>query len=515
MSLQLLKSSSLVGLMTFISRILGLIRDMILAHYFGATAAYDAFLMAFKIPNFMRRLFAEGAFSQAFVPVLMEYRVQRSQTEVQLLLNRVFGCLTLVLSTITAMGICASPWVVLIFAPGFAEDPQRWLLASNLLRLTFPYLLFISLTALIGGILNAYGRFAMAAFTPVLLNIAMISAALLLAPQLQQPIEALAWGVLAAGLLQFVFLWPFLKTIGIHLKWQPSWADSGVRRILTLMVPALLGVSVNQLNLLVDSAFASFLRAGSVSWLYYADRLMEFPLGIFGVALATVVLPNLSKQVAKRQEQAFSATLDWGLRAVLLIGVPAAIGLGFLARPLIATLFYSPQGKFSALDLEMSAKALQPYALGLLGFMLVKVLASAYYARQNIKTPVKIAMATMIANIALNASLVGSFAHAGLALATSIAALMNSVLLYIGLRRLKYYSHTPGWSLFILRLSLAALSLAAFLYCCVPGLDFWLQNSVIAKVGALLLWVGGGAIVYGAVLLALGFRPRDVWIQPI
>jgi putative peptidoglycan lipid II flippase len=347
MSKQLLKSTAITSGMTFISRILGLAREIVTAYYFGASAGYDAFVVAFKIPNFMRRLFAEGAFSQAFVPILSEYKTKTSHEEVQHFVNKVSGALSLVLLAVTLIGFIGAPLLVMVFAPGFATTDLgiRLDMATDMLRITFPYLLLISLTAFAGGILNSFGKFAAAAFTPVFLNIAMIAAVLALAPFLESPVMSLAWGVLIGGIIQLAFQYPFLKKINLVPRFELCWKDPGVRRILLLMVPALLGVSINQLNLMLSSIFASFLPVGSVSWMYYAERLMEFPLGGVGVALATVVLPRLSRHHAKAEDTDFSGTLDWGIRWVMLVGLPAALGLALLAGPLLVTLFQS--GKFS------------------------------------------------------------------------------------------------------------------------------------------------------------------------
>lgn len=379
MSIHLLKSTALIGAMTFISRVLGFIRDMVVAHFFGANLGLDAFVVATKIPNFLRRLFAEGAFSQAFVPTLSHYKTLESHEAVQTFVNRVSGCLFLSLLVVTLLGMLLAPVFIFLFAPGFAStgvgvsgstgEGARFILATDMLRITFPYLLFISLTALAGGILNSYGRFAAPAFTPVFLNVVMIITAIWLAPHLEQPITALAWGFFFGGLVQLLFQYPFLKRIHLVPKLDFHWKDKGVQRILTLMVPAILGVSVNQLNLMLSSVFASFLPVGSVSWLYYAERLMEFPLGGFGVALATVVLPRLSRHHVKEAHQEFSSTLDWGLRWVLLVGLPASVGLFFLAGPLLTTLFQS--GKFTDHDVMMSQSCLMAYAIGVMGFMCI------------------------------------------------------------------------------------------------------------------------------------------------
>src|SRR5690554_1756113 len=370
-SSSLLRSSAVVSVMTLLSRILGMVRDMVVASYFGSSASADAFFVAFKIPNFLRRLFAEGAFAQAFVPVLSSYRQQRDITEVRRLINAVAGSLGLVLLAITLIATAGSPVLTAIFAPGFTNDPVKFGLASDMLRITFPYLLLISLTAFAGAILNSYDRFAVPAFTPVLLNLAMIGAAIFLAPLMSEPVMALAWGVFIAGALQLFFQLPFLMRLGLMPRPKVDYRHEGVSRILKLMMPALFGVSVSQINLLLDTVLASFLQTGSVSWLYYSDRLSELPLGVFGIAIATVILPSLSRKHAAASEDQFAATLDWAVRAVLLIGLPAAVALALLAEPLIATLFH--YGEVTDRDVAMSAQSLRAYSAGLLAFMLIKV----------------------------------------------------------------------------------------------------------------------------------------------
>ena len=402
--------------MTMLSRVLGLVRDMVIARYFGAGAGADAFFVAFKIPNFLRRLFAEGAFAQAFVPVLSSYRQQESITEVRRLVNAVAGVLGLVLLGVTAVAMLGAPLLTAVFAPGFLDDDLKFGLASDMLRITFPYLLLVSLTAFAGSILNSYDRFAVPAFTPVLLNLAMISAAIFLSPLMEMPVIALAWGVFIAGALQLFFQLPFLMQLGLMPRPKVDYRHEGVSRIMKLMVPALFGVSVSQINLLLDTVLASFLQTGSVSWLYYSDRLSELPLGVFGIAIATVILPSLSRKHAAESAGQFAATLDWAVRAVLLIGLPAALALALLAEPLIATLFH--YGEVTDRDVTMAAQSLRAYSAGLLAFMLIKVLAPGYFARQDTKTPVKIGIIAMVANMAFNLALIFPLAHAGLALAT-------------------------------------------------------------------------------------------------
>ncbi len=500
------RSLAKVGSNTLLSRILGFIRDLVVAHTFGANAGTDAFFVAFKIPNFLRRLFAEGAFAVAFVPVLTEYKERRSFAELKLFVDHVAGTLGAVLLAVTLAGVLGAPVLAMIFAPGFIGSEGKLDLAVDMLRLTFPYLLFISLTAFAGGILNAHGRFGVPAFTPVLLNVSLISCAIWLAPMMERPIMALAWGVLFAGILQLLFQYPFLRQIKLLPRFIPAPRDEGVVRIGRLMLPALFGVSVTQLNLLLDTLIASFLVSGSISWLYYSDRLMEFPLGILGVGLATVILPNLSKKHATESPQGFSHVIDWALRWGLLLGLPSAVGLFVLAGPMIATLFQS--GVFDAADVAMSRQSLMAYALGLLSFILIKVLAPGYYSRQDTRTPVRIAVIAMFANMVLNIILVFPLAHAGLALATSLSATLNAFLLFRGLRKAGVYRPEPGWPLLILRGVAASAVMGGVLFWGVGDLTSWLGMATGDKVWRLLIWVLAGAASYFAVLALLGIGPR-------
>ncbi len=492
------------------SRILGFARDLVYAHVFGADANTDAFFVAFKIPNFLRRLFAEGAFATAFVPVLTEYRTTRDCAELKAFVDHVAGVLGLVLLGVSLLGVVAAPLLVSLFAFGWVVDGEhaKLALAADMLRLTFPYLFFISLTAFAGGILNTHGRFAVPAFTPVLLNLVLIGCALWLAPVLTTPITALAWGVLIAGITQFAFQIPFLHQLRLVPSFRPGFADPGVRRVLRLMLPAVFAVSVTQINLLLDTVLASTLQTGSISWLYYSDRLMEFPVGILGVALGTVILPRLSQQSAALAPAAFARTLDWGLRTTVLFGVPAALGLVLLAGPLIATLFLSDA--FKAYDVAQASLSLMAYGSGLFAFILIKVLAPGYYARQDTRTPVRIGVIAMAANMAMNLLLIWSLAHAGLALATSLAAYLNAGLLYLGLRRSGVYAPAPGWGRFWLRIGLAALVMSAGLLWGAPPLAQWLAVSTATRISWLLTAIGAGAVAYFAVLLASGMRLRHL-----
>ncbi len=504
--------------MTMISRVLGLVRDIVIARAFGAGVGADTFFVAFKIPNFLRRLFAEGAFSQAFIPVLTEYKTRRSHEEVRGLVDHVAGMLGGILFLVTLVGVVAAPVLVMIFAPGFLQDPVKYDLTTQMIRITFPYLLFISLTALAGGILNTYGRFGVPAFTPVFLNLSLIGAALWLAPRMAEPVTALAWGVFIAGVVQLAFQLPYLRTLGLLPRPRLARRDEGVRRIARLMLPGIFGSSVAQINLLFDTLIASFLVTGSVSWLYFSDRLVEFPLGIFGIALATVILPRLSRDHAEASPERFSATLDWALRLVVVIGVPAAAGLAILAGPMLVTLFQ--YGAFGLHDVEMARLSLVAYALGLLGFILVKVLAPGYYARQDTRTPVRIGIIAMVANMVMNVVFVAPMVmldipgpHAGLALATSLAAFLNAGLLYRGLRRSGRLSLGPGWRALLWRVAAASLAMGALLAWGGGDLEQWGAQGWLGRVGALVLWVAAGALVYGAALWLCGMRLKNLKLR--
>ncbi len=500
------KSLAKVGSNTMLSRVLGFVRDLVFAHTFGANAGTDAFFVAFKIPNFLRRLFAEGSFSVAFVPVLAEYKAKRGLDELKLFVNHVAGTLGGILLLVTALGVLGAPFLVMIFAPGFIGVEGKMDLAADMLRLTFPYLLFISLTAFAGSILNSFDRFGIPAFTPVLLNLSLIGCAIWLAPQMDRPIVALAWGVLLAGIVQFLFQLPFLHQLGLLPRFKFAPKDEGVQRIVRLMLPAIFGVSVTQINLLLDTLIASFLVDGSISWLYYSDRLMEFPLGLLGVGLATVILPSLSHKHAADSIKGFSHTLNWALRWVLLLGVPCAVGLFLLAGPMISTLFQSEV--FLSNDVAMAQRSLMAYSLGLIPFIMIKVLAPGFYARQDTKTPVKIAIIAMVSNMVFNLILVFPLAHAGLALATTLSACINATLLFRGLRREEVFQPEGGWLSLILRGLAASVAMGVMLYLLGGGLDSWVVAGLWDKVWRLLMLIVSGAAVYFAVLLLLGIRLR-------
>lgn len=493
-----------------ISRIFGFIRDVATASMFGAGPAFDAFIAAFKIPNFMRRLFAEGSFSQAFVPVLSEYQKTKSEEETKSFINAMSGTLGMALVFVTLLGILAAPYIIRVFTPGFDVGGDRFDLAVTMLRITFPYLLFISLTAFSGAILNTYSRFWVAAFTPVVLNLSMISAALFFAPHYKTPIIVLAWGVFAAGVLQLLFQWPFLRNLKMMPRPRVDFKDPGVRKVLKLMVPALFGVSVGQINLLVDTLFASLLVVGSLSWLYYADRLMELPLGVFGVAISTVILPHLSRHHAGKSQRSFSQTIDWAIRAVLLVGVPAAIALMILAGPMISTLFQHVH--FSEHAVVMSSQALIAFALGITPFMLVKIFASGFYARQDMKTPVRIGAVAMIANIILNISLIGPLKHVGIALSTTLAAMLNMTCLFYYLHKRGFYQPREGWLAFGFRLVAANTVMAAWLWFATDSTHVWVTQSVWWRISHLATIVTVGAGIYFASLWLAGIRLHHLLI---
>ncbi len=509
---RLIESTSVVGSMTLLSRILGLARDVVFSRLFGAGPVMDAFFVAFKIPNLLRRFFAEGAFAQAFVPVISEFRQTRTLDETRDLIARTAGTLAVALFVVTLIGVLAAPLLILLFATGLGEDPATYSVATQMLRLTFPYILFISLTALAGGILNTFGRFAVPAFTPVLLNVVLIAAAVFLSPRLDEPAIALAIGVFCAGAVQLLFQLPFLMSAG--LLPMPRWgaAHAGVRRIGRLMGPAILGSSVAQINILFDTWIASFLAAGSISWLYYSDRLVEFPLGVFGIALATVILPSLSAQHANQSSAAFSATIDWALRCVLLIGLPAALALMLLAEPLLVTIFYG--GEFSDVDVRMSAASLQAFAPGLIGFILVKVLAPGFYARQDTRTPVRIAIRALIFGMFCNVVFVlvllntgWAPAHAGLAAATSLSGFANATMLFRGLRA-GVYRPRAGWARLFMQVAGASVAMTLFLLWLTTEAGSWTALPLVLRIGWLSAAVAGGAAVYFLAGLLLGLRPR-------
>lgn len=512
---RLLRSSLVVGGMTMISRVAGLVRDVVIASMLGANANADAFFVAFRVPQFLRRLFAEGAFAQAFVPVLAEYRATRPAEEVKRLVDAVCGVLGAALLAVTALAVLAAPVVTLVFAPGFAQMPQKLALTAELIRITFPYLFFISLTGFAGAVLNSYARFAVPAITPLFLNLTLIAGALVASRGFAEPVFALAWAVFMAGLIQLLFQVPFLARIRMLPRPRLDPRHPGVGRILRLMLPAMFGVSVSQINLLLDTVLASFLPSGSVSWLYYSERLTELPLGVFGIAIATVILPGLSREYSTQSNAEYRHTLDWAIRMILVIGLPASVALVILAGPILGTLFQ--YGAMSARDVDMASLSLAAMALGLPAFMLIKVLATAYYSRQDTRTPVIIGIKAMIANMGLNLLFVvplhlfWQVGHMGLSLATTGAAWLNAGLLLHGLMRRAVYRPEPGLLRDVGRMGVAVALMCAVL---LPAL-LWMQDLDTLHWSARVLRLGlaclAGIAVYFGVLALLFPVGRHSW----
>ncbi|MBM37519.1 MAG: murein biosynthesis integral membrane protein MurJ [Woeseia sp.] len=508
---KLIRKTSVVSGMTLISRVLGLLRDVVFARYFGAKIVMDAFLVANRIPNMLRRFFAEGAFSAGFVSVMARYRENHNHDEARVFVDSITGTFAFVLFVVTLIGVIAAPLLVLIVAPGFVSDGGDFDLAALMLRFTFPYLFFISLTALAGGILNTYGNFGPPAFTPVILNIVLIAAAILISPKLDDPVMALAYGVFIAGFLQLLFQLPFLSKI--RLLPIPRWAPhhEGVRRAFKLMVPALFGSSAAKINVLIGGIIASMLPVGSISYLYFSDRLMEFPLGIFSIALGTVTLPYLARLWAKNDKQVFTQTLDWSLKLAFLIIIPAAIGLFILAEPLVSSLFFG--GVFDEYAVRMTALALKAYSIGLVGFSFVKILAPAYFAREDTKTPVRIAILSLVINLILSICFAWYMTvnqidgpHVGLAMATSIAAIFNSALLYFGLLKSEILKHSNGWTIFLIRVTISCIVMIVVLNYFDKPLDWWTGATFSKRIFWLLLSVTTGAVTYFFTMLLLGTK---------
>ncbi len=513
-NMNLLKSMLSISAMMLLSRITGLVNLVIGANLFGAGAAMDAFQVAWRIPNFLRRLFAEGAFSQAFVPVFAEYRAKRSVDDAKLLSDHVASVLALILFVVTIMGVITAPILVYVTASGFNADATKFDLTVQMVRITFPYILFISMVALAAGVLNTFSSFKIPAFTPVLLNLSMIAASLFLAPYVNPPIMALAWGGVIGGVVQLAFQVPALQRIGMLpvLSWRPSKLaearrDEGVSRILKLMIPATLGVSVAQISIVINTQIASHLGDGAVSWISYADRIMEFPSALLGVALGTVLLPSLVKHHADENPHEYSRLLDWGLRITLMLTLPAALAMAILATPLLSTIFQ--HGAFTANDVMMTRSALMAYSIGLSGIILVKILAPGFYARQNIKTPVKIAIFTLAVTQLFNLAFVPYFKHAGLTLATGLGACVNAGLLFYFIRKHKFYTPQPGWWIFMLKIVVALCAMGALLWWMAGAESVWLKMSTLAKVGKLTGVIAAGIVVYFACLWAMGFRLKD------
>lgn len=516
MSKGLLRSGIVVSTMTLLSRILGLVRDVVIANLLGAGVAADVFLFANKIPNFLRRLFAEGAFSQAFVPVLAEYQKSGDIDKTREFIGKVSGTLGGLVTIVTALAMLFSPIVAAIFGTGWFIDwmndgpnAAKFEQASLLLKITFPYLWFVTFVALSGAILNTLGKFGVMSFSPVLLNIAMICTALFLAPRMDNPDLALAIGIFIGGLLQFLFQIPFLRKAGLLVKPQWAWNDEGVKKIRTLMIPALFGVSVSQINLLLDTLIASFLMTGSISWLYYSDRLLEFPLGLFGIAISTVILPTLARHHVSRHDNSaqsevdFRNTLDWGVRMILLLGVPAMVGIAILAQPLLLVLFM--RGNFGLDDVQAASLSLWAFNAGLLSFMLIKILANGYYARQDTKTPVKIGIIAMISNMGFNLLAI-PFSYVGLAMASAMSATLNAYLLYRGLAKSNVYHFSRKSAVFLVKILLAATVMGGIVWYNSPSLMEWSGMSFLNRIHWLFWLISLAGIVYLGMLMLLGIR---------
>lgn len=511
--MSLWRSTMIVSAMTMLSRVLGLVRDMVLLNVFGAGKDFDTFVVAFRIPNFFRRLFAEGAFSQAFIPVLTEYKTTRTHAEVQILISRVFAGLLLITSALTFLAMIAAPAILYVYAGGFADDPAKFAQLVDLFRLTFPYLLFMSLTAFASSILNSYGSFLSPAFSPVLLNLVMILAAIFLSPYVEPAIMSLGWAVLIAGMLQLAIQLPELWRKKLLIPPKLDFKHEGVQRILKLMLPALFGVSVTQINLLLNTFWASHMQDGSVSWLYTAERMTELPLGLIGVAIGTVILPSLSAQKSGQDMQKFRGMMDWATKIIILAGVPASIALCMLATPIIQTLFQ--HGEFSLRDTQMTALALQCMSGGVISYMLIKVFAPGFYAQQDTKTPVRIGMITVVANMVITLILLGIFhlidwqeKHIALALASSGSALVNAGLLYFALHRRGIYRLHAHWKKTFVQFIIANAAMIVVLWF---GLQ-WFDGgaSAMVRVFELLVLCVAGAAAYAIMLLAVGFRPRHL-----
>jgi putative peptidoglycan lipid II flippase len=514
MSKSLLKSTSVVSAFTLLSRVLGLARDIMLTHQFGG-ARLDAFLFAQLLPNLGRRMFAEGAFSQAFVPVFAETRIERPHEEVRDLIAVVMGTLGGVLSVITVVGCLAAPLWVWILAPGFDSDPVQAALGAQLLRWTFPYLMFISLTSMAGSVLNAYGQFAVPAFTPVILNLCIIASAFI-SPD---SVQILAYAVFIAGILQFFVQLPSLARLHLAVWPRWAWSDVRVKRIVALMAPVMIGSSVAQISLLLNTSLATMAGPGSVSWLSFGSRLMEFPTGIFSAAVGTVILPSLSNQHVERSPEGFAATLDWGMRTMLLLGVPSAVGLVQLAGPLVATIY--GHGKFSPHDVAMTTWVVWAYGVGFLGFSAVRILVPAFYSRQDTKRPVRYAIIGFASGIVASLILFQvarwqqwPAPHVVFAISTSLTSWINSILLFRHLRQSGVYRAQPGWGGFVLRLATATVAMALIVDQLSGPLEAWIALGTLGRVARLSVVIGAAVAGYFGVLMLCGWRPRDLRAAP-
>lgn len=509
--MNLLRTLLTISGMTMLSRVTGLLRELLIARAFGASGFTDAFFVAFRIPNLLRRLFAEGAFSQAFVPILAEYANKKGTDPAKELIDKVATALMWTLLLITILGIVASPGIVWLVATGLDSNSEIFDLSVLMTRIMFPYILFMSLVALAGGVLNTWREFRIPAITPVLLNVSFIIASLFVAPHLSRPVLALAGAVFVGGLLQLAIQIPALKKIGmlprISFNMAGVFRDAGVQRIIKQMIPAVFAVSVAQISLMINTNIASRLVHGSVSWISYADRLMEFPNALLGVALGTILLPSLSKAHANNDEREYSSLMDWGLRLTFLLAMPASILLMTLAVPFTATLFN--YGKFNAVDVNMTAYAVIAYGVGLIGLIVVRILAPGFYAKQDIRTPVKIAVLVLILTQLMNLLFVPVFAHAGLALSIGVGACGNAAILFYMLRRKGIYQPEKGWKVFFLKLAIALVLLAAVSVWAASYFDWiGMQTHPLYRMGALAIVMIVCGVVYFGALLLMGFRPR-------
>lgn len=506
--MNLLKSLTTVSAMTILSRIFGFLRDITIARIFGVGLTTDAFFVAFKLPNFLRRIFAEGAFSQSFLPILSEYKSQKKENDIREFVACIAGLLTLLLSIVTIVGILAAPQIIMITAPGFSDIPQKFLLTSKLLRITFSYILLISLTSLIGAILNTWNQFLVPAFSPVLLNISMIFFSIFATPLFDPPAMALAWGVIVGGILQLTYQLPYLKKIGMLVLPRLQFHNAGVWRVIRLIWPSILGISISQVSLIINTTISSFLVSGSVSWMYYADRLMEFPSAVLGVALGTILLPELSRNFSIKNYDEHSRLIDWGLRLCFLLALPSSIALVVLSKPIIVTLFQ--YGKFSSFDSEMTQHALISYSIGLTGLILVKVLVAGFYSRQDIKTPLCIAIITFIFTQLMNLIFIGPLKHAGLSLSISLGACFNAALLYWQLRKKKFFQPKPGWCILLLRLISSMLIMALVSIMLLKIMPDWDKGNMFWRLIRLFSVITGSIFTYCITLWVIGCRPKHL-----
>ena len=508
--MNLLKTLFAVSSMTLVSRVTGFVRDILTAQVFGAGVFMDAFIVASRIPNLLRRMFAEGAFSQAFVPVLAEYNSKFGHEATRKLIDKVATTLGIALLLVTVIGIIAAPLLIYASAAGFAAAPDKFDLTVQMLRICFPYIFFISLVSLASGVLNTHGQMTGPAFTPVFLNLSYIGFTLWAAPYFEPPILALAWAVFVGGLLQLFFQIPFLLRIKCLPRWDFDYKHEGVKRVLLLMGPAVLGVSVTQISLVINTQYQSFMEAGSISWLYFADRLMEFPSALLGVALGTILLPGLARRFAENNISEYSKLLDWGLRLTFLLALPAALGLALLAVPMVATLFHGDQ--FTALAVFRTREALVAYSLGLTGIILVKIIAPGFYAQQNVKTPVRIALFSLFAIQLMNVLFLFwplKLGHVGLALSVGLGACLNAALLFYGIRKQGIYRPEPQWLAFFLKLGVALYLMGGTLWLTMGSAEQWIAMAKWTRWGYLLGLITLGAAVYFAALWGMGVRARD------